>query len=889
MWKIERLHLENFAHIYSGLGRKEVTLDFAGNDRVINIFIGKIGSGKSAILGHLQPFATYGTLDIRNQDDPIIPEENGLKEITYIHGNEIFEIKHVYQWNKHTLSHNTKSYIALNGTELNPNGNSGSFKELIKLHFGIEQNFLRVLRLGPNVANVIGMKSTERKSFVASLRSDTEIYLMLYKKLSEEFRTLTSTLGVLSKKLVSISSEDEDKLKDTLQELNEEYLRYKSSHESAQTEFFRQKGLLTAILQGASIEDLESEYTAKCVECDNLEYRRDELQQSLESVSKDQTPGELMKEIGMCELRISQIDSQATFLEEDIRRNDLELAKHMERKALLGEHDHFKVVQDTLASLEATYNRNASRLNGFQCKYSYRYLANFNDSLSLFRMQIDEIASYPRDTILKLYHADHSIITLANHKVQVLNNKIVSLRRQVNNLKFSATYKEPYPLFRPPMCPTESCPFMQTHPVVLIHGKKDSQVATAVRAFMADIEDLERAIAQYEEYPTLYQKIQSLKATWADIKPVLSALNALRHESIMNILITPSFRSSWCDTEKLLTAMELCRIREEQFNLDTQIASARQELAVLNSENGGNLDDAIQKCQETRSRQSAELQRLLEEQRREKAALCRLNAQYEAAEHADSNRAELETLRLTIGNMVHTLQSMKENIASVKELTSASNRFEQKIFEYASKLNTIGEKIEDLKAKLRDIKFTKKEFKDAAEARDELKLIVDAASTKEGIPLFLIKVFLDECREILNDLISDVFTDALEILEFNISESEFKIPYRINGMDIDDIGTASQGQQAIISIALSFALVRQSMFDYNIMLLDEVDGPLYKRDRDKFISILFKQLQAIGANQVFLITHNNTFDNVPANIIMTTEEMVDNSPNHSIFKLYEAA
>ena len=62
------------------------------------------------------------------------------------------------------------------------------------------------------------------------------------------------------------------------------------------------------------------------------------------------------------------------------------------------------------------------------------------------------------------------------------------------------------------------------------------------------------------------------------------------------------------------------------------------------------------------------------------------------------------------------------------------------------------------------------------------------------------------------------------------------------------------------------------------MLLDEVDGALYKSDRNTFIAILFKQLNAIQAEQVFLISHNNTFDGYDVNLILTTDEVVDENP-----------
>ena len=107
----------------------------------------------------------------------------------------------------------------------------------------------------------------------------------------------------------------------------------------------------------------------------------------------------------------------------------------------------------------------------------------------------------------------------------------------------------------------------------------------------------------------------------------------------------------------------------------------------------------------------------------------------------------------------------------------------------------------------------------------------------------------------------------------------------INGCPVDDVSRASQGQKSIISLALSFALMRQSNSRWNIMLLDEVDGPLHRNDRNKFISILYKQLAAIDANQVFLISHNFTFEGQDVNVIMTTDEHIEKTPMMSVMRV----
>jgi len=889
MWKILRLYLKNFAQIMSGLDKKEITLDFSINDKVINIFIGKIGSGKTAILGHLQPFATYGTLDIRNQDDPIIPGETGKKEISFLHNDIIFDIQHVYSWNKHTESHNIKSYIQMNGEELNPNGNTGSFKELIKIHFGLDQNYLRVLRLGPNVANIIEMRAAERKSFIASLRPDTDIYLMLYKHLSEDLRKVNSALAVLSKKLVSLSSGQEEKLKSEFAMTVEDHREVSAEYETEKTAYFMDKGTLSSILQNRSVDDLKTEYTHSLETFQSLSNQLEDLKKSQERINTSMSLTDVMREIGKVEMTLQQISAQATLLEEEMKNTNLELAKWKERKAILGEKDQMADLAQTIANLEAKYEDYKRRVYGFHSNQSYRSLAAFIDSLPITIMTIDSVAGYPTDVISLLYHSDHSILNKARIDIDRLNGRVYNLQRQMTNIAYSAKYRAPYPLVRPPFCPTVECPFIQSHPAIIREKMDEISDDNPLRKLQDEIDRVNGTIARLEEYPVIYQKIQSLKKSWPEIRDIISGFGALKTESLYSILTNSQYRMNWYDHEKLTDALEKCKIQEELYNLEHQVKSAKQELEALETEFGGNIDDKIAEAEVRHIRQRSELQRLSEEKARQSDLLQSLQADARALEHSTEICQVLGDTSRQIEELQKVIRSLQENIQKSNELCESIKRRQEKLTSYEDKLKKLADKGEELRSQLNDIKFTKIEFQAVTEAKDELSMILDATSTKEGIPLILVEVFLEDCREILNELIEDVFSDSLEILPSDANDLELKIPYSINGFRIEDIRMASQGQRAIISIALSFALIRQSVFDYNIMLLDEVDGALYKRDREKFINILFKQLQAIGANQVFLITHNSTFDNSPANIIMTTEEMIDPSPNHTIMRLYESA
>ena len=88
---------------------------------------------------------------------------------------------------------------------------------------------------------------------------------------------------------------------------------------------------------------------------------------------------------------------------------------------------------------------------------------------------------------------------------------------------------------------------------------------------------------------------------------------------------------------------------------------------------------------------------------------------------------------------------------------------------------------------------------------------------------------------------------------------------------IDDIRYASQGEQSFFSIALSFALAYQSMSTYNIMLLDELDSVLDEKNRSGFIAVIEKLIDMIGAEQIFIISHNNMFSMYPVDNISVVD------------------
>lgn len=217
--KITYLKLKNFASVFSGMNKTTIEIDFTKGKNRVTIFVGPNGSGKTSILSALHPFAYNKEDETRDNDKLILEEKEGYKEIHYKKEDSNYIIKHHYLYKSGKRS--VKSFISLNDTELNPNGNVTSFIELIKTHLGIEPSYLTLLRLGGDVRNFIDKKYTERKEFASNLMSEIYIYNTFFKKVTEESRLLKNLLKTTMSKIERLHVIDENELIRSITETTE--------------------------------------------------------------------------------------------------------------------------------------------------------------------------------------------------------------------------------------------------------------------------------------------------------------------------------------------------------------------------------------------------------------------------------------------------------------------------------------------------------------------------------------------------------------------------------------------------------------------------------------------------------------------------------------------
>lgn len=886
--RITRLYLKNFIHIYSGMHKRVVELNLKDIDKKINIFIGKMGSGKTAILGHLQPFSSYGTLDSRNQEDLILAEEDGLKEIEYEINDHYYKIQHKYTWNKSSKTHSVKSYIQRDGIELNENGNVRSFKEIIKLEFGIEQNFLRLLRLGPNVSNLINMKSTERKSFIASLLEDADVYTTLFQKINEDYRGINSILSVMSNKLNSLSADKESEMKIELSQLTDIVSKLQEDIQKDREEISRLIGINQSISSNKSIDEL-LEIIKKSNEI------KDHLLQEMNLIHEklDKTPLENIEDLS---IQYGKISAILVNLEESIisitsKYDSTESDRNKIRDYLLLQKSNTQIqsLETQLQIAYQKYKEAEEGINNFQCKYSYEYLGSLQTSIESFQFAIEELCANSEKVIHKLYYSDNTLGKWANRQLNILRGRQVNLKKLLNNIQFSIEYECPLPLYRPPMCPTDNCPFIISHPQI-IKEKNSHKCNQKIMDLKHEIDSLEIEISECEDCIYQIPKMDFVKKLWEKISIPLKNIGALNENKLITILTNLNSRCHWYSPDVLQSTIEKLKMQDSYESLKSNYFILKNELIELKASIGKYNNEDLEMKDNELSKLMNELKELqikkettMKEKERIEELLEILRDSENLKERHKKLSDEYNSQITQIDDLTHIINRMQVNLSMITDLQKS---IQENSIIYNQKMSRLNQ----LNTIMQDIKSTTESYNEYLEERNILKTLLDAVSSKEGIPVIMVKLFLDECKSIVNDLIADIFDDDLEILDFDLREdtNEFKIPYLINGVAVEDISSASQGQTSVISIALSFALCRKAMFDYNIMLLDEIDNSIHKRDREKFIAILSKQMNSVHSEQIFLITHNDIFQQsgLPVNIILTTPESIDIYPNQSKITLF---
>jgi len=865
--------------------KKVVEIDFKKSKNRVILLVGDNGTGKTSLLSALHPFAYPGNMDVRDTGELILDEVDGYKEVHLEDDGTLYVIKHHYLYTKN--GRNVKSYISKDGTEMNPNGNVTSFKEIILSELSLEIDFLKLIRLGSNVTNFIDMKASERKSFTSELLSEVDVYSKLYKKINEDSRVLKTMMKSVTDKLEKLKILDEKDVIIVIELLEDKLTSLKEEKDSYNSQIWSINGSIgTLIPEGVesflySIRTDEESYNDMVREIKTKQNKIDKIpmiimgsiEESISSVMTEITNNEnkIAMNTNMINFYFTQLNNLYTQKEE--RENNL--------KYITSDLEYTK-----LNDLYLGLHREKEKLDKHYKNYEPK--CSKDDMLSALRL-MQEIEQF----VSNIHTFNHNAVTnVVNH---MLNDEDVNdnVRREISSIddKIQKNNFElmklnnivgkkdgVYVLFKPTDCKSSNCPYVKFYDDH-VDAKKDSPVEKLTaeikklenkREFFESMYDINKNI----DYILLLIKsnnklIEKLPEDFFSIKRILNSIKDcipfFDEDNITNyIAVLEEYEHYLSIKEKIKDIKKELSFIEKNA---TSLATMQKELDVLDNDiyKLNNDINSLKKVNEMLSVRNDKLSDLRE-----------------VYEDYKDGLDEIKDLSDKASKLFDSLVERRKIQKKIDEYIVIKKDYERKISVLDVQIKQVDEEITNNKFKLREFEALKEEKAIIEEQFDDIDTIKEALSSNKGMPLLFIQLYLRKTKAIVNELLSELFGGELEIDDFDINDREFKIPYIKNGIRVSDIISCSQGERSFISLAISFALVKQSIERYNIMLLDEIDSTLDMTNRPIFIKILEEQLKAIGSEQVFLITHNNMFDNYPVDLIMTSDIEIDNYKNTNV-------
>lgn len=856
--KILYLKLTNFINIVTAFNTETIEIDFSKSNNNVVLLTGPNGSGKTSILSCLHPFPTNGNMDVRSDNPIIVPRENGYKEIHISDGDDLYVIQHFYTRNSD--KHIIKSYIQKNGVELNENGNVTSFKEIVEKELGLEQDYMKLTRLGSNVTNFIDMKRQERKNFTGKIISEADIYLSYHKKIMADKNKVNIQINHTSDLIRRLQVDDLGELKKAQKSLQHQI-----------------EGL------SAKIEKVNSELSVlqyQLNDCGDIPVMRDRIQEKEKELKHIQKALARASEIKISistmksmieEAKIAILKAKSSLDTSIITRTGIlnqldsianEIDSIRREIARIEDDQNVKDMEANIELLRETIRKRAkeSGIAGYvrPCsKAEMEDLIKMLDKCMDILLSTYELGKGPIQKAVSFFHTKTDIEKYTReNKEKIKRNRMQSLCEQVY-----AEISKDIGLLGPDCKNPSGCRVYDFYQRIYEYATQAPDKVIEDETFLA-----------YTKMA--YNNIQTVLKYLRDYHDIFEKMpECIKDQFMMSTVLTHICNMEWI-YDKDIIFHELGLITDDELqDADLEELSRQKSMLAQYKKANSNIEYFQNKLEElinsrtTLMGQLDEVKEAINSLNREIAEKEASVSDYEdmvvAMEHEDEVETEFNDLKskLTLASQL-SLQ--------IREKTSVLN-------DLLFRKNKMSKTHQDNEFRIENYKRYKKDLDELSSKFTDLEYLARALSSREGIPLIFIQAYLKDIKDIANQLLDVVYDGDLHLEDFEITADEFGIPYSTKGTTVKDVIYASQGERSFISLALSFALTYKSISKYNIMLLDEIDATLDISNREKFLHVLEMQIDMIHAEQVFVISHNDMFNAYPVDIVDTRNRTSSNA------------
>ena len=881
------IYLNNYIGIYNGMGLYEIFIDMTKCRNRITIIRGDNGSGKSTLSKAMNLFP--------DPNEAFIPGMKAVKEIFLLDNNVKYNLCFIHDVKPTGERTTTKAYIrkSINDgpfVELNENGNVTSYKDILYDELGLDTNFAALSQLSNDDRGLVDKKPAERKRFVNSIISSLEVYNDIYKTLTKKSTNFKSMINSITAKLNMIGSEEN--IANELESVENNINTLQNLKDKAIQDLATCQSTISILDPDGSIQEksktANADYKKYTAEYEKIKSIMDSIIKSNYITSSNYKDG------------YNKIVEEKTSLitQNQIDKSSLEtLLIRQEEK--LGELN--RKIQ-SLNSIESEYDYNTSismrdkLMSELKQIHDYIYsntgidnilsitkdeyivaiksLEELSSDIKSFRQSVDlKTSTYLINTYVNFGRIDNKEdISGIDNDISILKEREAKVNSEINSIESKLSLLDILNI-KPKDCVDDSCPFIKdamdfskTNPVDRL-----SKLGNELEDIHAQIRGLEQAKIDKEKFNSSIDIFKQIVKEVEKNRYILSKLqNGEMFDNISDFFNKLMANYSFEYMDKLYECVDIANMIDvykekksslEKINADIKIHENNEEfIKSINSD--------IDSINSTLTDISNNIESINAEIANRNISIAKLQNLESAYISILDNEEKANQLLTHISEIEANLSDINNSMQSIGQAISDGQIYKNDIIRLGNDIQPLMKRRDYLNHSIQMMSEYKMELQDLQSKYDFVETLKYYSSPTTGIQLVFMELYMGKIIALANELLSLLFNNQFVIQPFIINDTEFRIPCLGSGYLNDDISSMSSSQKGMISMILSFSLLHHSSTKYNIIKLDEIDGPLDYNNRLFFIDVLNRIMDIMGTEQCIMISHNSELQVDESDIIL---------------------
>lgn len=901
--KVTYFRISGYINILNGMGLHDLVINFSEFKNRIILIQGINGTGKSTIINTLKPDPDppqYFRTDIFVDDNGNrqIIEYPAEKEIHYLDTDtgDVYKILIQSIVDNSKTKRTTKAFISKNDTELNPNGNVSSFKEIRNDMLGIDPIYLELSSISAENRGLVDLIPSERRKYMSMYIGSLDTYNNIFKVISKKANSIKSYMNTLNSKIYELGNESELRLKlmqleTTLKDLNKQ--RDKLLGDLAEAE-----AIVRIVDPENKMQDL---YTSISDRLSSINNEMRENQEKYDRLHRNFHSSSDSPIIDIIKAKEEEIDKHR----ETIKRDTIKISTNISlNESTLSSIESDRNILAGLSSnalqsnIEEAVNKLSKEVKDYE-EYLSKEDITILDSISLdelldlretLKTFLNEIACIEELYSAEVFTTAVMLSVNGNHKsiVEDLRNELFNIsleieeiKKTISDIEENISIVDDFDNTRPKECKIDTCPYIAKY----IKLKKSGDLRNNLdindkkyKSLISKKEELERSIDFQSKLDELVIKLDKALTILYSKKNIISKIVEINKvldpqyliDKLTSFYRFPEFDSVTSVIEKYYIYKDLSEAREQLHSLQNDLNTYNTNkdlIASLNSsiEKNESLYDSRKKEIDELTRNCIFLEKVINTISEE---LEKLKSIKELTDEMGKLESDKEALKVEF-------DSVKENIRLVKEKMDSVNEIKNKILNVEESINPLSDTINQIKFNLSNIVGYQEEYQDISSKYDKIVFIRNACSPGNGLGIQseYIKRYMNDIIIDCNKMLGYMFNGMIQLDVPIINEKQFSIPFLgPNGIVVPDIGQGSTAQKCMIGLVFGCVAMMKSSTKYNILRLDEIDGGLDQQNRIWFISVLNQILDFMRCEQCIICSHNNEFDTQSTTRIICSHE-----------------